>query len=92
LKGKRARKKEKGGRKGCHPVEEGVISSFIEEKTQAEICLTLLTWLGIFLITIWGFFSLTSGAKRVQCAFKERGASPNFAVVVAHRLGREGKC
>lgn len=37
-------------------------------------------------------FSGTSGAKRVQCAFKKRSASPNFAVVVSHRLGREGKC
>ena len=40
-----------------------------------------------------GFFSFlaTSGAKWVPCAFKGRSASANFAVVVSHRLGREGK-
>lgn len=39
-----------------------------------------------------GFFFVTSGAKWVQYAFKKRGASLNFAVVVFHRFGREGKC
>jgi len=40
-----------------------------------------------------GFFSFlaTSGAKWVPCAFKGRSASANFAIVVSHRLGREGK-
>jgi len=46
---KEKEKKGGGGEEGCHPVEEGVIPSFIQEKkTQAEISLTILTWLGIF--------------------------------------------
>lgn len=90
---KKLKERKKGGKKGCHPVEEGVIPSFIQEKMQAEICFTVLTWLGIFFFLITRrVFLVTSGAKRVRCAFKERSASPNFALVVAHRLRRAGKC
>lgn len=83
--------KEKEGREKRLPSSGGRSKSQLHSgKTQAEICLTILTRLGIFIPS--RVFLVTSGAKWVQCAFKERSASPNFTLVVSHRLRREGKC